>query len=189
MKRLNKAGPGGADNPLAGMVIPVLGGANGGKPNKKFKKGKKGKGMMMGGGTTVNLIVDPSMLGRKKEESSDEDEDELLPGEGRKKKKKRKSKGLGMMENMRLQARWQMARKFVKVITVWDTVLFLIWGAAAILTLAVGKTCPPGSSKGWCDLYNGAIASSVLGAVLALIAVYFDAQDLKISKKSPKPPM
>lgn len=176
---------------MAGMVIPVLGGQNGGKPNKKFKKGKKG--MMMGGGgaTTVNLIVDPSMLGggNKREDSSSEDEDELLPGEGRRKKKKRKSKGLSMMENMRLQTRWGLARKFVKVVTAWDCVLVLLWGAAAIMTLAVGKSCPPGSSKGWCDLYNGAIACSVLGAVLGLIAIYFDFQDLKISKKPPKPPL
>lgn len=175
---------GGPGNPLAGMVIPVL---SGGQPGGKMKKGKFGKrGMQQQQAPTVNLIVDPALLGmgggRKREDSED---DERLPGDARRSKKRKN--GLGVMGNMQMQRRWQLARSKVKLLTTWDAILCVLWIACDIVSLGLGKKCA--TSGGWCEFYNAAIACGVILVVFLLGALYLDYRDLKVSQQAPKPPM
>ncbi|KAJ1032615.1 hypothetical protein NDA16_000638 [Ustilago loliicola] len=184
--------PGGAAN---GMAIPIMSGGGGAGPGGKGPKGMFGKkkGMPMQG-TTVNLIVDPSLLGgagkrsSNSDSESDTDTDETLPGEQRRRrrrKKKRQAK-LGLLGNMKLQARWRVARTSLKWDCAWDVVLCLMWAAAAVMALGVGKKCPSGTAEGWCNLYNGAIACAVVATVLGLVAIYCDVVGLRASKMPPK---
>ncbi|SPO21768.1 uncharacterized protein UTRI_01256_B [Ustilago trichophora] len=184
------AGPmagGGAGN---GMVIPIMTGGGAGAKGGPGMFGKKNKKAMMQQGTTVNLIVDPSLLGKRTADDSDSDtdDDETLPGEERRRKKRKgkKRQKLGMLGNMKLQARWRVARSSLKWDCAWDVVLCLLWGAAAVLTLGVGKKCPSGSAEGWCNLYNGAIACSIVATLLFMVAIYCDVVGLRASKSPPK---
>ena len=170
-----------------GMVVPVMGGGGAGVKRGMF--GKKNKMGMMGQGTTVNLIVDPSLLGRGKDESEPEtDDDETLPGESRRKKKRKgkKKAKLGVLGNMKIQARWRAARSSLKWDCGWDVVLCLLWGAAAILALGIGKSCPAGTAQGWCNFYNGAVACAVIATVVFIVAIYCDVVGLKASSAPPK---
>lgn len=184
------AGAGGAGN---GMVIPILGGGGPGGKGGPGMFGKKNKKGMMQQGTTVNLIVDPALLGKRGGDSdTDTDDgdgdDETLPDEERRRRRrkaKRRQK-LGMLSNLRLQARWRVARTSLKWDCAWDVVLCLLWGAAAVLALGVGKKCPSGSAEGWCNLYNGAIAASIVATLLFMVAIYCDVVALRASKSPPK---
>lgn len=188
---------GGSDNPLAGMVIPILsaGGGAGGKMKKKaFGKGKRGMAMMQQA-PTVNLIVDPALLGigenkyksGRKSEEDPESNDERLPGDAR--RSSRRKNGVGVLGNMQMQRRWMMARKTLQLETVWDAILCIVWIAVVIVVLGFGKKCPPGGGNGWCNYYNGAIACGAIMAALLAVVLYLDYRDLKVSKKPPKPPM
>lgn len=200
--RKDLKGTGGADNPLAGMVIPVLSGAGG--PGGKMKnrggpfggKGKKNAMMMAQQAPTVNLIVDPSLLGmgggggrrgKKGADDDDESDDERLPGDAR--RSSRRKNGVGVLGNMQMQRRWMLARKTLKVETTWDAILFVIWIACVVVALAFGKKCPPGGGNGWCNYYNAAIACGAILAALLLFVLYLDYRDLTVSKKAPKPPL
>lgn len=177
-------GAGAAGN---GMVIPVMaGGGAGAKGRGMF--GKKGK-KTVHHGTTVNLIVDPSMLGKRVDDTDSEtDEDETLDEEQRRRKRRRakKRQKMGMLDNIRNQARWQAARKSLKWDCAWDVVLCLLWGAAAVMALGVGKKCPSGTAEGWCSMYNGAIASAIIATLLWIVAIYCDIVALRASKAPPK---
>ncbi|SPC60959.1 uncharacterized protein UHOD_01681 [Ustilago sp. UG-2017b] len=181
--------PGAAGN---GMIIPVMsgGGGPGGKPPKGMFGKKKAIGTQ---GTTVNLIVDPALLGGGKRSSdsdlsSDSDSDESLRGDDRRRRRRKKKRAakLGMLGNMKLQARWRVARTSLKWHCAWDCVLCLMWGAASLMALGVGKKCPSGTAEGWCNLYNGAIACAVIATVLWLVAIYCDVVGLRVSKVPPK---
>lgn len=181
------AGPAGAGN---GMVVPIMatggGGAGGGKPGMFGKKNK------MQPAPCVNLIVDPSLLGKHADESDsetdDDDDDEPSPNEERRRKKRKgkKRRKLGMLATMKLQARWRLARTSLKWDCGWDVVLCLLWGTAAVMALGVGKKCPSGTAEGWCNLYNGAIACSVVATLLFLVAIYCDVVGLRASRAPPK---
>ncbi|SNX82496.1 uncharacterized protein MEPE_01202 [Melanopsichium pennsylvanicum] len=183
------AGPGamvgGAGN---GIVIPIM--TDAGADAKPVMFGKKNKKAMMHQGTTVNLIVDPSLLGKRGTDDSDSDTDdnETLPGAERRWEKRRgkKKAKLGMLGNMRLQAHWRVARTSLKWNCAWDVILCLLWGTAAVLTLGVGKKCPSGSSEGWCTLYNAAIACSIVATLLCMVAILCDIAGLRASKAPPK---
>lgn len=162
------------------------------------------KDMMAGGGTPiVNLIVDPALLGggggggaggkggkrgrRRGNEDSSSDEQERLPGEGRKRRRRRRKGHAGAMETMKLQARWRIARSSVKVFLAWDILLCIAWIAVLILVIALGKKCPPGTSKGWCDAFNSNIAAGAIFVAVSLFAIYLDWRTLAVSKRPPKP--
>ncbi|PWN39167.1 hypothetical protein IE81DRAFT_43384 [Ceraceosorus guamensis] len=190
---------------LGGMIIPVLSGGGGPGPGGKMPKGMPGgpkrglfgkrKEMMGGGGApTVNLIVDPALLGggsgkkgrRGQAEDSSSDEEERLPGEGRKRRRKRRKGRAGVMETMKLQARWRIARSSFKVFLVWDILLCIVWIAVLIVVIALGKKCPPGTAKGWCDAFNGNIAAGAIFAAVTILAIYLDWRTLAVSKHPPK---
>lgn len=194
-RRHDDGGAAGAGGPLSGLVVPVLSGGGGGPGGKKpgmfgGKRGKRGMRGMQQQGTTVNLIVDPTLLGggggQREDDSEDSDAEEHLPGGARRRKRRRgRAAGqLGVLGNMKLQARWRVARKSLKVNTVWDCILAVLWIAADVLALAIGKKCPPGSSGGWCDLYNGAIACGVIIVVVFCASIYFDFRDLRCVRRS-----
>ena len=151
-----------------------------------------GKKKQMQQGPCVNLIVDPALLGKGVDDSDtdtgDDDDDEALPSEERrrKKRKSKKRRQLGMLANMKRQARWRVARSSLRWDCGWDVVLCLLWGAAAVMALIVGKKCPSGTAEGWCNLYNGAIACSVVATVLFLVAIYCDVVGLRASRAPPK---
>ncbi len=187
VKRKSKMiGPG---TRAGGMVIPVLAGQQQQKSKNPFKsKGKMGRGMPS---TTVNLIVDPSMLGKGNTDLSDSgdediDEDEEMPGEARRRRRRRRSKKL-KAERAALQGLWHLARRSVKLFLIWDIILLLLWLGAVALAFALGKRCPSGSSGGWCDWYNGTIASACVTAVTCLAALWWDVSDLRSSAKGPRP--
>jgi hypothetical protein len=175
-------------NILDGMVIPVL--SNGGIGGKRGRKGKYGRrGMQPQGAPTVNFIVDPSFLGMGRRESrsnkDDSEDDERLPGDARRSRKRKN--GLGVVGNMRMQRRWQLARRELKVVAIWDVVLCLLWIACDVICLGLGKKCT--ISGGWCEFYNAAIASGVIVVAVLLGTIYLDYRDLKVSRLSPKPPI
>jgi hypothetical protein len=197
-KELHAAGV--ADNPLAGMIIPVLSGTpqNASKGFGFGKRGRKARMMQQQQAPTVNLIVDPALLGeragrrpkRRGDDECDENDDECderLPGDAR--RSSRRKNGIGVLGNIQMQRRWMIARKQVKLITVWDAILCVMWVAASIVALGLGKSCPTGAGNGWCNYYNGAISCGVILAVLLVVALYFDYRDLQVSKKPPRPPM
>lgn len=172
-----------------GLVIPIMaagGGAAGGN-GKPSMFGKKSKAQQ---GPTVNLIVDPKLLGGRADVSdtdTDDDDDATVSGEEcrRKKRKAKKRKQLGMLAKIKQQAHWRLARKSLKWDCGWDVVLCLLWGAAAVMALAVGRKCPAGTAEGWCNLYNGAIACSVIATLLFLVAIWCDIVALRASKAPP----
>ncbi|GAC97154.1 hypothetical protein PHSY_004739 [Pseudozyma hubeiensis SY62] len=178
-----KGGPGAGN----GMVIPILSAGNAGgngKPGMFAKKAQTQQAPM------VNLIVDPKLLGGRAGESDtdtdDDDEENTSVEERRRKKRKdKKRKQLGVLANMKQQARWRIARKSLKWDCGWDVVLCLLWGTAAVMALVVGTKCPAGTGEGWCNLYNGAIACSVVATLLFLVAIYCDVVGLRGSKAPP----
>ena len=184
------AGPMGTAGASNGMVIPIMAGGGAGKKPSRGMFGKKGKNGLMQQGTTVNLIVDPSLLGKYAADDTDSetDDDETLPGEERRRKKRKGKKRpkMSMLDNIKMQAQWRIARKSLKWDCAWDVVLCLLWGAAAVMALGVGKKCPSGSAEGWCNLYNGAIACAIIAALLGLLAIYCDVVALRASKSPPK---
>ena len=192
MRKEVKAGGAGQGNPLGGMVIPVLsGGGPGGKMKKNKGFGKRGRMMMQQQqqAPTVNLIVDPALLGAMGGGGGkdDSDDDERLPGDARRSRKRKN--GLGVLGNMQMQRRWQLARSKVKLLLTWDIILCILWIACEIVCLGLGKKCPAGSSGGWCDFYNAAIACGFILVTLLVGAIYLDYRDLKVSQNAPKPPM
>lgn len=47
------------------------------------------------------------------------------------------------------QAKWQAARKTVKVFAWWDAAAGLVWGGIAAWAIGFGKSCKPGAFQGW----------------------------------------
>ncbi|SJX61189.1 uncharacterized protein SRS1_12411 [Sporisorium reilianum f. sp. reilianum] len=170
-----------------GMVVPIMAAAGGGGAGSK--PGLFGKKNNMQPGACVNLIVDPSLIGKRADDSDSEtdSEDDSDKAERRRKKRKhKKRRKLGMLATMKLQARWRVARTSLKWDCGWDVVLCLLWGTAAVMALGVGKKCPSGTAEGWCNLYNGAIACSVVATLLFLVAIYCDVVGLRASKALPQ---
>lgn len=174
-----------------GMVIPIMTTGSGARSNhRRGLFGKKRKGSKGPQGPCVNLIVDPKLLGGRGDElesESDNDEGEIEPNEAcrRQKRKTKRRKQRGILANMKLQAQWRVARKSLKWDCGWDVVLCLLWGAAAVMALIVGKRCPVGTGSGWCNLYNGAVACSVVATLLFLVAIYCDVVALRASRAPP----
>ena len=79
------------------------------------------------------------------------------------------------------------ARKDLKIILTWDSILAILLLAADIVAIGVGKKCPSGSAGGWCDWYNGAIASACITSVCCMLAVWWDVSALRASAKGPRP--
>ncbi|TKY85079.1 hypothetical protein EX895_006159 [Sporisorium graminicola] len=170
-----------------GMVLPIMAAGGGGAGSKSGLFGKKNK---VQPGPFVNLIVDPSLLGKRADDSDSEtdadDSDDDEAARRRKKRRGKKKRKAGMLATMKLQARWRVARTSLKWDCGWDVVLCLLWGAAAVMSLGVGKKCPSGTAEGWCNLYNGAIACSVVATLLFLVAIYCDVVGLRSSSAPPK---
>jgi len=161
-RKRRKRDPADASNPLANgmMVLPVQG-LPGGKKNKKGGKGKKGKGgmMMPGGDVQVNLIVDPTVFGgRREEEESEEEEREWdwergsssMPGAygDTARRKRRRAKRRSVFAGLAMEEEWKRARKWAKQITAVDAAGTVIWGAVFVFIL-LGKRCPAGGFDGW----------------------------------------
>ncbi|KAK1225384.1 hypothetical protein PQX77_011674 [Marasmius sp. AFHP31] len=189
-------GPGGM------MVMPVIQGLGGGKNGKK--KGKGGKKKNKGGpgppgDVQVNLIVDPTMFrGQEEEDPSDEDNtyDEFgergssasMPGGyggSGGPRKKRKAKRRSVFVGLQMEEDWKKARSFMKKVTAVDVFGVVVWGAVFIFIL-LGKRCPTGGFKGWCNAYNTSSAAACLLCVAFGVSVFFDIKDLHASKESPR---
>lgn len=178
-------------NPMAGMVVPILGGGAPGKMKRGRGPFGRKRGMMQPPTPTVNLIVDPTFLNGRTEnkhrDHSDSEDDERLPGDAR--RSSRRKNGVGVLGNMQMQRRWTVARRSLKIQTTWDCILCIAWIAVSIIALGFGQKCPPGGGNGWCNYYNAAIACGVIQAVWLLCAIYLDYRNLTISKRPPKPPL
>ncbi|KAF9532196.1 hypothetical protein CPB83DRAFT_663689 [Crepidotus variabilis] len=186
------------------MVLPVNGpgGKKGGKykPPKGGKKGKKGK-YGPGGGpgdVQVNLIVDPKAFQPPDADDETDDEedgvedDEMIPGgfggyddreRARRKKKRRRRRGI--MEGMRMEEEWKVARSWLKKMTAVDAAGLILWSGIFVFILT-GKKCPSGQYNGWCNAYNVSTACACLLAVAFGFSIFFDVQDLHSSKQSPR---
>lgn len=178
------AGAGG----LGGMVIPVLGGQGG--PGNRSGKGIFGRKKNAANGatqmgTTVNLIVDPSMLGganggghhKKKrrskkrdmydEESEDSDEDadeddaDDVPGAFRSHHHRRKSP-LEMLKQRRLHAvALSSLRRALTFLTLFSLVLLALLIALFAFSGGKATTCKsPGTS--WCLCWSVELACNIL---------------------------
>ncbi|EPQ30224.1 uncharacterized protein PFL1_02340 [Pseudozyma flocculosa PF-1] len=192
---MSGGGPGG----MGGMLIPVLGG---GGPGGRGRPGGRMKRGMAQPGPTVNVIVDPTMLGKGHDSSSDSDSDsdsvDTLPGGNRRDRRSkrhhhrrhhrhhhRRHHHKGMLETIKMQAIWQFHRKWLKVYTFVDALFCLLWGVVAVWTIGFGGKCSPGSFEGWCDIFNGAMACAAINTAVFATAVYVDARDLKASERPP----
>ncbi|GJE90756.1 hypothetical protein PsYK624_069000 [Phanerochaete sordida] len=188
------ARPGKGDSPFTegpgGMMVLPVPGMPGGK--SKAKKGKKGQAA--GEGVQVNLIVDPGLLGgRRDDDDSDEDADTesdyTIPGSfggrSRNRRRARRAKRRGIFAGLALEAQWKEARKRLKINTAVDAVMLLLWGAEFVFILW-GKRCPSGQFDGWCDSYNVATAAACLSCLAFGFSIFFDVKDLHSSKASPR---
>jgi len=71
-------------------------------------------------------------------------------------------------------------RPFSSVKLVWfDGVLGVLWLAEVVWAVGFSPACPPGTANGFCDGYNGALASGVFLALACFIAVYLGVRDLR----------
>ncbi|KAF9061006.1 hypothetical protein BDP27DRAFT_1394317 [Rhodocollybia butyracea] len=200
IRRNKRSGAKGA-NPLANgmMVLPVQG-LPGGKKNKKGGKGKKGKGNMPGGDVQVNLIVDPNIFGGNRDDEEEEDEEDdawdwegssapggwgrSSNGAGAKKKQKR-AKRRSVFVGLAMEEEWKKARSLAKKIMAFDMFGILLWGTVFVIIL-LGKRCPIGGFNGWCNAYNVSSAAACLLCIFFGLSVFFDIQDLHMSKASPR---
>ncbi|PWN50364.1 hypothetical protein IE53DRAFT_387342 [Violaceomyces palustris] len=167
-----------------GMVIPIIGGGVGGK--KGFLRGG-GKGSKAGAPppTTVNLIVDPTLLGLAKVKGTEETEEEQDPTILPNKRKRKSSKPGGLLETLQRQDQWRHQRQTLRLLTIWDSFLSLLLLSAFGVCVALGKPCPVGAFQGWCDLYNSSLALTLLAACSCLLAVWRGLVDRKQSRRIP----
>lgn len=143
------------------MVLPVTGR----DAKKEQNKGKnKYQGPGRHGDVQVNLIVDPEMFHPPDADTSDDDEDEdengedsrITPGRfryeererARRKKKRRNRRRRGLLEGLRLEEQWKVARSWAKKITAVDVAGLVLWGAEFVYIL-FGPRCPSGTYNGW----------------------------------------
>ncbi|KAN0060668.1 hypothetical protein ACQY0O_007326 [Thecaphora frezii] len=176
------------------MVIPVLGGGGSGGAGGGGLFGRRNKMRLgrMQAGPTVNLIVDPSLLGQQRSSHSDSDSDasdkpDYLPGENRRRRlRKRRARRQSLLGTMRAQALWQFLRRWIKVALFLDVVFALLWLMVAVWAIGWGKTCKIGSFQGWCNAYDGALACAATAAVACIVAIYIGVGDLKASSKPPR---
>jgi len=151
------------------MVLPVT--APGGK--KPWKGGKKGKGKYGAAGGSVgpgdvqvNLIVDPKAFQPPGTDDLDDDDDEdddsvdegsgMMPGgygyeereRARRKKKRRNRRRKGVVEGLKMEEEWKVARSWAKKMTAIDVGEMILWGAAFVFIM-IGERCPSGGYQGW----------------------------------------
>jgi len=151
------------------MVLPVT--TPGGK--KSWKGGKKGKGKYGApggsvgpGDVQVNLIVDPKAFQPPGTDDLDDDDDEdddsldegsgMMPGgygyeereRARRKKKRRNRRRKGVVEGLKMEEEWKVARSWAKKMTAIDVGEMILWGAAFVFIM-IGERCPSGGYQGW----------------------------------------
>ena len=196
------------------MVLPVSGpGAK--KGGKGAKKGKKIPGGNGPGDVQVNLIVDPEAFQPPDADDSDDDEDDdsmdegsqMMPGsferERARRKKRRRTRRRGLMEGLRMEEQWKVARSCTKKVTAVDVAGLILWSAAFVFIM-LGERCPGEKYNGWyvlsyrnshfhldlllfrCNAYNVSTASACLLAVAFSVSLFYDVQDLFASKQSPR---
>ncbi|KDR73614.1 hypothetical protein GALMADRAFT_251356 [Galerina marginata CBS 339.88] len=190
--------PLGSASHMGMMVLPV---GNAGKKNKKPKGRKKGKGKYGPpgqGDVQVNLIVDPTAF-QPPDASESESEDEhdsldeaMMPGgydhrqqQARRKKKNRNRRRRGLVEGLKMEEEWTVARQWAKKLAMLDVAGIVLWGAAFVFIMT-GKKCPSGGFNGWCNAYNTSTASACLLCVAFGVTTFFDVQDLHASKQNPR---
>ncbi|GAA6024803.1 hypothetical protein JCM11491_005611 [Sporobolomyces phaffii] len=91
-----------------------------------------------------------------------------------------------ILAHVHLEERWRAARGRVKLDAGVDFVLGLVWGATGAYAVAVGTKCPVGTFGGFCDLYNTAVACSILLSLSFFVALTFDCLDLARTNVSPR---
>ncbi|CAO1614920.1 unnamed protein product [Sympodiomycopsis kandeliae] len=179
---------------LGGMIIPVIsGGVGGNGPKRGFFGRKKNKFGHAEGhqpmGTTVNLIVDPSMLtqtqgGKRKQkrrkdhgyssassnDSSDDDDDEGpdLPGNFR--NGKRRLNPLESMQQRRLQnLAIESFKKSLTILTLFTILLLILIVLLFVFSKGKAINCVSNGSS-WCLVWKLELASNIL-IVIALFAI------------------
>lgn len=148
------------------IVLPVTGpgGKKGGKGPKKGKNKYHGPGGHGSGDVQVNLIVDPEAFQPPGADVSDGEEDDengsldegsqMMPGglsyeeRARRKKKRRHRRRRGVMEGLRMEEDWKVARSWAVKITTVDVAGLVLWGAAFVFIM-LGQRCPSGGYNGW----------------------------------------
>jgi hypothetical protein len=133
---------------------------------KEVKEPKKGKNKPEGhgpGDVQVNLIVDPEAFQPPDADISDDDEDDgsldegsqMMPGsfgyeerERARRKKKRRTRRRGLMEGLRMEEQWKVARSWIKKVTAVDVAGLVLWSAAFVFIM-LGQRCPSGKYNGW----------------------------------------
>ena len=174
------------------MVLPVQGfpGA--------CKKGKKGKKDSNESGVHVNLIMDTSRFGQRDDTAESNDSNSQFDG-----RSKRTPRRVGILEGLRKEEQWRIARSQLKRQLTFDVLLLIIW-ATEFMIILVGKRCPPGKFDGWyvlsyplcvhttdtyytrCDSYNTATALACFLVIAFSFSVYVGVKDLHSSKTSPR---
>ncbi|KAL1721071.1 hypothetical protein EV715DRAFT_249407 [Schizophyllum commune] len=191
------------------MVLPVM--QQGGKKKNKGMKGKKGRGPPPPGDVQVNLIVDPAMFGRGRDEEDESEEEEPRrerrggepPGgwdgdsssagfwkdeewgaapPSKKKRKPRRS----VMVSLAAEKHWERARSYTHKLIWVDGAMLVIYFAVFIFS-AIGGSCTAGDDgKTWCTAYDASRACACITALSFGITIFFGVKDLAASKTSPR---
>lgn len=165
---------------VGNMMVPMAAGGGFKGKRKKHKKGKQQQA------TFVNIILDPAMFLHDTTESlSDSCDDAENKRRSKKKRKSKHQSRTNKLAKLRSRAQWRIVRRALKWECACDVALCTLWTAAAVFAIGFGKTCPAGTAEGWCDLYNGAVACTVLAFISCLVAIYCDAVRLKASRRAP----
>jgi len=141
-------------NPAGMMVLPVT---NPMQTKKKRKKGHKKGGAGEGGSVQVNLIVDPTMFGSKRgnnahpgryDTDEDEDEEGPLPADGTSRRRQGPPRR-SFFQSMAMEEQWRFARSELRFLTVFDTIMMVLWLATFVFVL-MGQRCPNDAKyNGW----------------------------------------
>jgi hypothetical protein len=144
------------------------GGAAGSQPKKGGGKGRNDRGGARAGDVQVNLIVDPALFDRDRDEEPEADEyyeyeqpdsdAYTLPssssrrggGGGARRRggpppsRPRRSIFIALAQ----ESRWREARAWLKKLMIVDLCGVVLWGGLFVFIL-MGKRCPSGQYQGW----------------------------------------
>ncbi|GAA5961443.1 hypothetical protein JCM3765_003582 [Sporobolomyces pararoseus] len=92
-----------------------------------------------------------------------------------------------ILSHVALEERWLAARKQVKWNATVDFLTGTLWGGVGVWAIGFnGKKCPMGGFEGYCNLYNTALAFSILLSIAFFTSFAFDCLDLSRAKVSPR---
>ncbi|GAA6013561.1 hypothetical protein JCM10207_004775 [Rhodosporidiobolus poonsookiae] len=92
----------------------------------------------------------------------------------------------GILSHLALEAQWAAARAWAKRLAAADAAMGTVWAAVGVWAVGWAGRCEPGEGEGFCDLYNTALAFSILLALAFFFSLTLGCLDLSRAKLSPR---